>query len=99
MKERMIARVGEMVGDPDLVHQHVIRYAPLIAETCREQGIVVSEYAGLARDAAPWYENRDAKQVTYSSAATGLATDWARLCNDMLERFSASQNRWIAAYG
>lgn len=94
MKQRMIERVGALIDDDELVHQTVIRYAPLIAEACREQGIVASEYAGLASQDPPWYQTKRTPTQTYSSAAQGLAADWDALCTEILQRFTSAQLNW-----
>ena len=97
IRDRVILRLGEVIGDPDLVFDTVVRYAPLVAEECRERGILTHEYAEAAANAAPWYEAIKTGDESYSSAAAGVAGDWHRLTNEILSRFVAAQDRWAAA--
>ncbi len=82
-------RLGELIGNPELVATTVIRHAPLVAEQCRELGLLTHEYAALAESG----HHGDSGSVSLdptaiSSAAGGLAADWAELVGELLTRYS-----------
>lgn len=98
MRERVVHRLGELIGDHDLVCRTVVRHAPLVAEQCRERGILTHEYASDAllpatSTAVP------ADRSLLSTAATALATDWMALCDDLLGRFVAANERTLLGSG
>ncbi|MEI2816470.1 MAG: ParA family protein [Microthrixaceae bacterium] len=87
IRARVVTRLGDLIDDHDLVLGTVVRYAPLIAEECRERGLLVGEYADAASRAQPWYEAIKTGSETYSRAAEGLAADWQLLVDEILARF------------
>jgi len=78
MRARARARLGELIGDPDLVCQSVVRYAPLVAELGREHGLLATELAELSSIKAP-------------SSTPLLAADWLALTDEILQRFDESR--------
>lgn len=97
IRERVRTRLTDLIGDPALILETVVRYAPLVAEECRERGILSTEYAAVAETAAPWYEAMKTGGETYSKAADGVATDWHQITDELLRRFVAAQERWALA--
>lgn len=80
IRERVLARLGDLIDDHELVCRTVVRHAPLVAEQCREHGILSHEYADLVRNGGcPSHEQ--------SQAAEWVADDWARVVRDLLDRF------------
>lgn len=79
IRARARARLGALIGDDDLVASTVIRHAPLVAEQCRELGMLSTEFA----------EHIHAGRVdpaSTSGAAPAVAADWRTLVDELLER-------------
>lgn len=70
---------------------HTIRFAQAAAIACRHHGQLAHEYEHAALTTTPWHqqtpEERDTTR-TYSRAATGLATDYQHLTNDILTTYT-----------
>lgn len=93
IRERARRRLGDLIDDHELVCDTVIRYAPLVAEHCRELGLLTHEYA-----AGSPHELSGESWYRVSAAAGGVADDWAQLTTELLQRFvSAGAPQTLAA--
>ena len=95
IRQRARERLGELIGDPTLVCDTVIRHAPLVAEQCRERGILTNEYASYASQRrlppsrftdAPVPEI-DRDPLAISRYASQVAHDWQSLTDELLARY------------
>lgn len=95
LRQRSKEHLGALIGDPDLVCDTIVRYAPLIAEQCRDRGLLTTEYADLVNQnhahlpEDPDHAPHDRSAV--SRSADRLANDWQRLVNELLVRFLAAR--------
>lgn len=80
VRARARARLGDLIGDDDLVCETVIRHSVTVAEQCRERGVLTTELS-LDRPTA---------------AAEGLSRDWCMLVAELLRRFNAEVGRPVA---
>ena len=86
--------INTLVGRDDFVMQATIRSAQSIAVYCRANGILSNEYEQQARAAKSqqrrWWamtKEERAAQHTYSDAASGLASDWQALVEEIMGRY------------
>jgi len=105
---RARARAGEALGSESILFDHFIRDNGKIADDCRELGILATEYEQRAIDdkatRTPWYKRSKAElgdklafEFSRPDAASGLASDWADLTDEILARFAARQAETSAA--
>ena len=85
------ARLHDHLGDRVHVFDQTIRNAQLVAVHCRDTGSLVHEYEEAANSQPPWYKvSKEARRNTksFSAAAPGLASDYQKLTDEILRRFT-----------
>lgn len=90
IRQRARQRLGDLIGDHGLVCDTIIRHAPLVAEQCRELGLLTHEYARLSTSASNRHNNTTAPVLdpaTISGSARGVAADWSNLTSEILTRY------------
>lgn len=90
IRQRARQRLGDLIGDHDLVCETIIRRADLVAEHCREYGLLSHEYATLEHKGSAAGSKQDLNasgSATVSQAADGVSEDWQRLIGELLTRY------------
>lgn len=104
LREDTATRLQGVAGGRVHVFNQVIRFAQAAAVGCRNEGLLVHEYERAAVEAAgaapAWYKlskEERRRRKTWSSAASGLAEDYARLVEEILGRFTSLRETEAAA--
>lgn len=93
IQARARAHLGDLIGDPSLVCNTVVRHSALVAEQCREYGMLSTEYA-ISGETSPIHSPRNTQpRERVSTAAQGVAEDWRRLVAEVLGRFLSATER------
>lgn len=95
LRQRSKEHLGTLIGDHELVCDTIVRYAPLIAEQCRDRGLLTTEYADLVNHnhahLPEGVDHTPHERASVSRSADRLADDWQRLVNELLVRFVAAR--------
>jgi chromosome partitioning protein len=90
---RIIAEVRQQLGEAldgiAPVFDPFIRNARKASRDMRASGRLAFEYEEAAANATPWFGSLAGTAETFAGNAEGLASDYVRLCTDVLQHFQA----------